>query len=323
MTALKFMSMWQTDDSEMEMLVIPPCEGYYTNIRMQHLVKQGGASDEDPFFFYAGTALSKDVRDDVMTTDALKISPDLSKNGVHAFFQLGQRDIDGALQHVTTKHWKNKRIYIDQDDLLRVFTVSKVDGSDIEHWILTADFVPKQGSFFQMEVQIFTMLISNNWFNSPITIPVTLENAVIEAVIQGVASNVATTQGYLKVMKFPKDHLVTYDSFAGVSVGDILTNTHTAGLARRSMDKNTLLNVDFSFVVGGSNMAKAKKAQRLLTQGQMLGMDVVVTDGSTLDIDVTVRISGFVKYQDHSTDANFIDGTGINNLNVTQEGLSG
>lgn len=321
MTALKLMALWQTDDQEMEMLVIPPCAGYYTNLRMQMMQVTGGVSDEDPYFFYAGTALSKEIRDEISIADKINVNPDLDKKGVHTFFNMNQKDVDGAIQYVVTKHWKNKRIYVDQDDLLRVFTKSQADGSDIEHWVLTGDFVPLKGSFFSMEVQIFTMLVSNNWFNSPVTIPVTIENAVVELVAQGPALNTSTTQGFVKIMKFPKDFEIESHTFANVAVGDILQNVHTVALARRTMDKNVILNVDFSFVVGGSNMAKGKKAIKLLTQGQVLGTDIIVTDGSTADIDVTIRISGFVKYQDDSNDANFLGGPGIQNLNVTQEGL--
>lgn len=317
MTALKLMAFWQADDQTSSLQIIPPCEGYYTNLRMQYLTSHSG---EDPVFFWAGTKLANEVRDEIVVSGAMNVVPDYGKNGVHSLFTTNQPIEGEVVREVTTEHFKNKRINIGAADFLRIFTKTWSDQSSVDHWILTGDFVPKKGSLFQMEVDIYTMLVSNNWFNSPITIPVTIENATIEAVVNGPADNSDTTQGYLKVRKFAKDHVVLENELGGSSFGDIVTNVHTAGAARRTMDKNALLNVDFSFVSGGSNMAKGRKAVKLLTQGEVIGTDIVVMDGSTVDLDVTIRITGRVKYQDSSNDANFLEGAGIQNLNIERAG---
>ena len=76
MTALKMLAVWQTDDQEGELQIIPPSAGYYTNIRMQYLSN----SAEDPCVFWMGTDLSKQVRDDLITSEALLVNPDIYKN---------------------------------------------------------------------------------------------------------------------------------------------------------------------------------------------------------------------------------------------------
>lgn len=315
---MKVFGAFQGDDAVEFFQVVPPCEGYYTNFRFQTLGAE--SVTQQPFAFYFGTNMDRDVFDRIVDANEFNRLPDVNQNAFFKTYSYLDGDEGGNLIPGYTYHFKNKKVHVDHDSLVNVYTKLFLDANANNHWVITADFVPKKGAKMQIEQEVLATAEGDNWVTEPIFIPETLENCIVELVITGAASQVAAG-GTVKLRKFdPNDEILTGHSFAGSVRGDILVPG--AGIQKHGSDKNTIINLDYSFVVGGNNMAEQTKGVPLLRKGQILATDFDSPIGSTSSPLLKVRVSGFVKYQTKSTESFYLVHTELINGNAAEMGLN-
>lgn len=316
---MKVLGAFQGDDQVEFFQVVPPCAGYYTNFRMQCLSAE--SVTQQPFAFYFGTNMDRDVFDRIIDANEFNRLPDVNNNAFFKTYSYLDTDPGGVAKFGYTYHWGNKKVHVDHDSLVNVYTKLFLDANANNHWVITADFVPKKGAKMQIEQEVLVTAEGDDWQTEPIYIPETLENCIVELVITGAASQVAAG-GTVKLRKFdPNDEILTGHSFAGTVRGDILVPG--AGIQKHGSDKNTLINLDYSFVVGGNNMAEETKGVPILRRGQILATDFDSPIGATTSPLIKVRISGFIKYQSKSTESFFLQSTELLNGNAIEMGLVG
>lgn len=308
---LKFVAMGQIDDQKANLTFIPPCEGHYENIMLQFQQKSGG---EDPFFFYLGpkdpfeliNSLPESVTEEVL-------SADWTHNAVTLISHFVQEEAAGNIASVMTNHWGSERIKIDKDDYLHMAIQLGSDTQANAHFIITADFVPKQGAFYQYEHMEIDFDGSTGLQRLHIPVLVSLENVNIKVALHGDTTQVAA-EGVFVLQRFQKDERVVLgeSDFGGVVVGDILETLPVVDFMRHA--KNKILEIPISFVSGGANMLRGEVNIPNLYAGQTLAYDFSLWEGAIAALDVRVSISGIVKYKHYSNDGDFLKGSGYLNV---------
>lgn len=313
---MKFLSMFKTADKAGFIPVIPPCEGYYTNILVQVLVGVAGAVAENPIVFYMGTNIDRDALDELVDANEFNVLPDLRNNAFYKLMQITKGLPNLPFFKAMHYHFGSRKLHIDEDDLMMIYTKSFSGTLDLI-WCIQGQFVPKQGSMYKFEQQILAVTEAANYDADPITIPISIENVLIEMIIDGPTTIVAVS-GTFKLKLFDPQQLVEVISSAGGTVyGDIFRGA--TGAQHRMNEKNTLLNVDYSFVVGGNNHDEGSKVVPFLKAGSILTFDHDSPLGAAAVATLKLRISGYVSGKHYSKVSTFYQSAWSEDLNDREE----
>ncbi len=313
---LKLLSTFQCDDQTNRIHIIPPSAGYYTNIRVQFYSPSPGA---DPIHFLFGPDINASAIAQLPAATGITMSADFYENRAFCTFQQTQQNPDEQLTNMHTYHFKNKRVHIDEDDLVHTIIHGYGDIANDSQVIITADFIPKKGSKASWQWNVDEVAVSDNYIDRPFTVPITIENCLVEVVLRGEGATQVLSNGELYVRVFDREDEVLQHSMGGPVYGDLLDATDGSN-TRRTM-KGVLGVVDYATVIGGANIFKKTFAVPVLYSNQMIGFDLTTLEGSAITPDVTIRVSGYVKYFSKSNDGNYMDGSGYHNLNL--DGVGG
>lgn len=149
---MKLVSFYNHDQATMKFTIVPPCEGYYTNITMMwHTL--GGAQGEEAIQFYLGTELNEDVFDQIPASsgDRQIGGQYLGKKGILLKFP-AMEDVDGTLYTEYFKHFGNKRLYINSGEVLHVMSRDPFVGVQ-SMVMINAHFIPKPGAVLHQKFE--------------------------------------------------------------------------------------------------------------------------------------------------------------------------
>lgn len=307
---MKLLAAFQQDDIEAHLAINVPSAGYYTNIRFQCI---NSVVSQNQLHFWMGTNYDKEVMDAINDAVEMTVIPDLGVNAVYKSWSSSQDDPDGVVKLGATFHFGKKRIYIDDDDMLKIYTKNFVDAANDMMWLVTADFVPKKGAIFRLKKTINGLTVTDDFRHAPYTVPIYLENVVLEVTYQGDTTE-AEGQGQVHVTIFDEDdEKLNVSSLGGSVAGDIFDANRTINVQEYATGE--VMTLDFNFTIGASNSVKEVVAIPLLRQGQSIATDLVILDGVDPVGDLYIELTGIVKYQGKSNDANFLVGSELQNLN--------
>lgn len=136
---------WSAHGTE-KMTIVPPCEGYYTNISMQVYVP--GWDDEDEAFqFYLGTELNEDIFDQMADAGGdRQITGDFtSSRGIYLKFPMVIDPAGDRFYYY--KHWGNKKLFVNRGEVLHLMAKDPVaTGTPYPQLLVQGYFVPKYGA---------------------------------------------------------------------------------------------------------------------------------------------------------------------------------
>lgn len=312
--AMRFAALFMQDDKRVTLPVSAPCAGYYTNIRMQCALHAGAAAD-DPITFMFGPDMDEDAFDLLPSSaGTMRTLPDFYKQ-IGVLFDFAEKAAEDSFAYMVTKHWGNRRLYIDEDDIPLIHTnVNISDPTDDLVWLLQADFVPKKGALYKKSQVITSFNPTEDWSDLPIDIPIDLENVVIEVTYRGAAIQVAAEVTIIMLRRDPNSEaIIASETLSGVLVGDIIKAMNSVNAIRH--EKNVIGVTQLSIVAGGANMKEDTYSVPYLDAGTKLSLAFQTIDGTFAEIDhVDVRLSGIVANSHRSYGANFLTGSGIMNL---------
>lgn len=312
--AMRFAALFQQDDKLAVLPIAAPCAGYYTNIRMQ-FISDAGSSADDPWNFWFGTDMDQSVMDALPDTSSeIATMPDMNKNAVYANFALVEINEAEGFHAMITKHWGNKRVYVDEDDIPKIFTQMLGTPTNDNFWLIQADFVPKKGALFKLDVSHTDMAPDDDWQELPITVPFDMDNVELDITLRGDATQVAAEFIWKMMIVDPNQQVIlAEDTFSGTITGDIIKEMNASPHQRH--EKNIVGTIQGSFVAGGSNNARATIRLPKLLKGQRLSYAYQIIDGALADgLDTSIQFSGIVANYHKSYGANFLSGSQIMDL---------
>lgn len=312
--AMRFAAVFMNDGKRITLPISAPCAGYYTNLRLQMALHAGAAAD-DPFNFMFGVDMDEDAFDNLPAASGISTLPDFAKNGVYVKFSLAELAAEDPFNAMVTKHWGNRRVYIDEDDIPLVMMNTNVsDPTDDQLWVLQGDFVPKKGALYRKSQVLTNFAPNEDWEDLPIEIPIDLENIVIDVTYRGDAIQVASETTIIMIRRDPnQEAIVASETLGGVLVGDIIKEMNAVNAIRH--EKNVVGVTHLSIVAGGNNMVQDVYTLDYAKAGTKLSLAFQVLDGTLASLDdVDIRLSGIVANHHKSYGANFLSGSNIMNL---------
>lgn len=313
--AMRFAALFMQDGKQVSLPISTPCAGYYTNIRLQCSLHAGVAAD-DPITFMFGVDMDEDTFDELVSAAGnMQTLPDYYKQ-IAVQFDFAEKTSEEDFSWMVTKHWGNKRLTVDEDDIPLIMTnVNVADPTDDMIFLVQADFVPKKGALYKKSQVVTDFSPDEDWEELPIEIPIDLENVVIELTFRGDATQVAAEATVVMIRRDPNaEAIVASETLGGVLVGDIIKEMNAVNAIRH--EKNVVGVTQLSFVIGGNNMEEDTYTIAYAKAGTKLTLGFQVLDGVLASIDhIDIRLSGIVANHHKSYGANFLSGSSIMNLN--------
>ncbi len=159
--------------------IVLPCMGYYKNISIQVLYKDFDSTSL-PAWIFLGSMLDTEIVNLIAgAVNETAVVPDVGNQGLFMRVDPVLNDA-GAILRAYRYHAKDKRIYIGQDKLLKLFSID-LSVSPSSYLLFQADFVPMKGASFKKRFDIGALSEGSNFNNTGevFRLPLDLDNCQI------------------------------------------------------------------------------------------------------------------------------------------------
>lgn len=310
--------------SELEdIMVIPPCAGYYTNISIQTIWSDMTNNSLGINYVYLSTERDGSFLGSIPDSDTeALVEGNVGRKGTLVEFPTAVLE-DGTTLSSYRKHLGKKRIYVAEGKLLQIYSL---DNSATPNQILLiqADFVPFANTPFR-QMMSFTNLTTSDDFNSSgrrYRTPVDFKNSALEVRL-AVTPVDALTEGRVVFRYFRSDQDFQSDTLTqGKVYGDVWDEDF---VSRTNMLLNGVVGV-LDFVCPFDNAVTPIDQITYfgdtfpigqLAQGSILGWDVYFKQGGDANntMNVEFEITGITGGQGWSEEADFFAMSQVQDLN--------
>ncbi len=142
-----------------QMTIIPPCEGYYTDISIQIQNIADAVNQPYNWIYFGSSRLDADIMD-LLDVVGVTIVPDYKpSNGIYQTY-------GGAASTVMKwKHFGKKRVYVGKDDKLSFMHYDNHANPD-SMILIQGKFIPRVGCIYKRLVNVGVSAVGDDWISA-------------------------------------------------------------------------------------------------------------------------------------------------------------